>query len=59
MRKPKIHDKYGIILRGVNFKERWNIVKHATKSEILSYIENENNIRVKKNKTYQDNPNKS
>ena len=40
-RKPKIHPKYKIELSGVNFRERWNVVSHATKEELELYIANE------------------
>ena len=45
MRKPKIHPKYGIRLVGINFRERWNIVEHATKQEIETYISNVKRIK--------------
>lgn len=41
MRKPKWHAKYGINLVGINFRERWNVVSHATKEELKLYIDNE------------------
>ena len=40
MRKPKIHPKYKINLVGINFRERWNIVEHATKEELETFITN-------------------
>ena len=40
MRKPKTHPKYGTKLVGINFRERWNVVLHATKDELEKYISN-------------------
>lgn len=48
MRKPKIHPVYGITLVGINFRERWNIVQHATKEEINTYINNVKHIKTSK-----------
>ena len=46
MRKPKTHPKYKINLVGINFRERWNIVQHATKEELETYIENYKHIKT-------------
>ena len=43
MRKPKEH--YGISTRGINFRERWNIVKMATEEEFKEYIRLEKRCR--------------
>ena len=40
MRKPRIHPEYDINLRGINFRERWNVVQHATKEELENFIGN-------------------
>ena len=48
MRKPKIHPKYGTSLVGINFRERWNIVEHATKAELEMYISNFKHIKTTK-----------
>lgn len=48
MRKPKIHPTYGTSLVGINFRERWNIVAHATKQELETYIANYNHINKEK-----------
>lgn len=48
MRKPKIHPKYNINLVGINFRERWNIVEHATKQELETYIANDKRIKEMK-----------
>ena len=48
MRKPKYHPKYKTKLVGINFRERWNVVQHATKNEIESYIENFRHIQKSK-----------
>ena len=40
-RRPKIHPQYKINLSGINFRERWNVVSHATKEELELYIDNE------------------
>ena len=45
MRKPKIHPKYGINLVGINFRERWNILEHATKEEIETYVSNVKHVK--------------
>ena len=42
MRKPKLHPTYGTNLVGTNFRERWNVVLHATKEELEKFIANEN-----------------
>ena len=41
MRKPKKH--FGISTKGINFRERWNIVLMSTKEEFQEYIKLENN----------------
>ena len=41
MRKPKLHPTHGTDLVGTNFRERWNVVLHATKDELELYIKNE------------------
>ena len=45
MRKPKTHPKYGINLVGISFRERWNIVEHATKEELETYSNNVKRIK--------------
>ena len=45
IRKPKIHPQYNISLVGINFRERWNVVQHATKQEIETYIANTKHIK--------------
>lgn len=40
-RKPKIHPEHKTLLSGTNFRERWNVVSHATKEELELYIINE------------------
>ena len=37
MRKPKEH--FGISTRGIKFRERWNIVKMATKEEFKEFVD--------------------
>ena len=48
MRKPKTHPKYNINLVGINFRERWNVVEHATKEELETYIANEKRTKETK-----------
>ena len=48
IRKPKIHPKYNINLVGISFRERWNIVEFATKSELETYIANFKHIKKSK-----------
>ena len=48
MRKPKIHPKYGIELYGINFRERWNVLQHATKEELCIYIANHEHVKKAK-----------
>lgn len=51
MKKPKTHPTYGIELVGINFRERWNVVLHATKDEIELYVNNFLQIKeAKKNR---------
>ena len=45
MRKPKIHPRFFINLVGTNFRERWNVVEHATKDELENYISNTKHIK--------------
>jgi len=45
IRKPKLHPTYGINLVGINFRERWNVVKYATKDELETYISNFNHVK--------------
>ena len=45
MRKPKHHPEYGTRLVGINFRERWNIVQRATKSEIDEYIKLQTKVK--------------
>ena len=52
IRKPKIHPKYNINLVGISFRERWNIVEHATKEEIETYIKNVKHIAQVKKETW-------
>lgn len=43
IRKPKIYN--GLKLVGINFRERWNVVEHATIDELKLYINNFNYIK--------------
>ena len=46
IRKPKIHPQWpDISLAGINFRERWNVVKYATKEELCRFIENHEHIK--------------
>ena len=50
MRKPKMHPQYNLSLVGINFRERWNVIQHATKDELETYIYNFKHIKeTKKN----------
>jgi hypothetical protein len=48
IRKPKTHPRYKTNLVGINFRERWNVVEYATKSEIETYISNYIHINTEK-----------
>ena len=48
IRKPKIHPTYGTLLVGINFRERWNVVKYATLQELETYISNFKHIKEEK-----------
>lgn len=48
IRKPKYHPIYKISLVGINFRERWNVVKCGTKDEIETYVGNFRHIQKKK-----------
>ena len=48
IRKPKIHPEYNIKLVGINFRERWNVVQHATKDELEAFITNFKHIKKMK-----------
>ena len=51
IKKPKTHPTYGTRLVGINFRERWNVVLHATKDEIELYVNNFLKIKeAKKNR---------
>ena len=54
MRKPKIHPTWpDISLVGINFRERWNVVKHATKEELCRFIANHEHVKkVRREMTY-------
>jgi len=54
IRKPKVHPEYSINLVGINFRERWNVVLHATKEEICRYIANHEHIKKSHAKYYND-----
>ena len=42
IKKPKMH--FGISTKGIQFRERWNIVEMATKDEFKEFIKIENKI---------------
>lgn len=48
MRKPKYHPIYKTTLVGINFRERWNVVQHATKDELDIFINNFRYIKEQK-----------
>ena len=54
MRKPRTHPTYGTNIVGINFRERWNVVLHATKDELEAYIDNQNFLRSNRRNQYQD-----
>tara|TARA_Y100000287_G_C14173240_1_gene330958 strand:+ start:428 stop:952 length:525 start_codon:yes stop_codon:yes gene_type:complete len=53
IRKPKKHPVYGMNLVGINFRERWNVLQHATKEELETFIENFNHIKLQRAKITQ------
>ena len=53
IRKPKTHPVFGLNLVGINFRERWNVLQHATKEELEIFIANFNHIKIQKTKITQ------